>query len=141
MSNTFKGNGNKFKGNKAKKGARGRKNVYADFDPNVDQYAKIISIEGGKHMNVLPLDSADGTTVHATIRGIHHKKVWFKKDDYVVITYNGNIAEVMGKVNENDINRVRGQFDNTGDNKKDNIIFCDDEASDDTDEPINFDDI
>ena len=100
------GNGNKFKGTRGKKG---RVNAYADYDPQTDQYARIASIEGGKHMTVLPLNGA--ARLPALIRGIHHKKVWFKKDDIVVITVTSGMCEVKGKAQEQELGRVRMQFD------------------------------
>ena len=100
------GNGNKFKGTRGKKG---RVNAYADYDAQTDQYARVASIEGGKHMTVLPLNGA--ARLPALIRGIHHKKVWFKKDDIVVITVTSGMCEVKGKAQEQEIGRVRIQFD------------------------------
>ncbi len=128
--NRFKGNGNKFKGNKAKKGGRGRKNVYAEFDSKTDQYAKVHSIEGGKHLKVIPLNSIDNKPIVALIRGIHHKRVWFKKDDLVVITGTATLMEVVGKVNEGDASKVRTKFDKLDGGKTDNIFIDENEFSD-----------
>src|SRR5579872_6350206 len=127
-------NGNKFKGNKQKKGGRTRKEVYSDFDQKTDRYGKIVGLEGGKGISVLLLDSTDGKPVRAAIRGIHHKKVWFKKDDIVVVRG----EEIWGKVNDNEVNRIRRQFDTIegGKGDKSSIIFRDvnDFNDDDDDE-------
>ncbi len=140
--NKFKGNGNKFKGNNAKKGAHGRKEVYAEFNPLTDQYARVVSIEGGKHINLMPLDSTDNKPITALIRGIHHKKVWFKKDDLVVITGIGNLVEIVGKVNDSDIKKIRSKFDKIDADKIGDPIFDDgeNESNDDKNE-FNFDEI
>jgi len=127
--NRFKGNGNKFKGNKAKKGGRGRKNVYAEFDPKTDQYARVYSIEGGKHLKVVPLNNTESKPIVALIRGIHHKRVWFKKDDIVVITGDSNLMEVVGKVNEGDVTKVRTKFDKL-EGGRDTIFIDENEFSD-----------
>lgn len=128
--NRFKGNGNKFKGNKAKKGGRGRKNVYAEFDSKTDQYARVYSIEGGKHLKVIPLNSADNKPIVALIRGIHHKKVWFKKDDLVVITGDSSLMEVVGRVNEGDVSKIRTKFDKLDGGKTDAIFIDENDFSD-----------
>lgn len=128
--NRFKGNGNKFKGNKAKKG-RGRKNVYAEFDSKTDQYARVQSIEGGKHLKVIPLNSIDNKPIVAMIRGIHHKRVWFKKDDLVVITGDANLMEVVGKVNEGDVSKLRTKFDKLEGGQTDTIFIDENDFSDD----------
>jgi hypothetical protein len=133
-------NGNKFKGNKPKKSGRGRKEVYADFNPKTDHYGRIVNIEGGKHVSVVLLDSPDTKPISATIRGIHHKKVWFKKDDLVIVRDNGNMPELWGKVSENECNKVRRFFDkNSTQGNNDANIFqnandSDDEEGEDEDE-------
>lgn len=123
-------NGNKFKGNKQKKGSRGRKDVYADFNPDTDHYGKILGLEGGKHASVSLLPN--GTTIRAMLRGIHHKKVWFKKDDLVIIRGDSNFAEVWGKVNDNESNQIRRDFDKLeGKNNSSMVIFNESDDSDD----------
>ena len=152
--NQTKMNGNKFKGNKQKKSGRGRKEVYSEFDPNTDQYGKIVTMEGGKGVSVIILNSPDGKPIHVAIRGIHHKKVWFKKEDLVVVRG----SEIWGKVSDGEMNRVRRYFDifeGRGDNGmvmfRDNGMEDDEEESTpskkfittdaDDNETINFDDI
>lgn len=128
-------NGNKFKGNKPKKSGRGRKEVYSDFNQSTDHYGKIVSLEGGKGVSVLLLDNTDGKPIHASIRGIHHKKVWFKKEDIVVIRG----SEVWGKVSDSELNRVRRDFDRLeGKGDSSTIVFKDaNELDDDSDEEEN----
>jgi translation initiation factor IF-1 len=126
-------NGNLFKGNtQKKKGGRARKEVYCDtFDSTTDHYGKVVNLEGGKGVSVLLLDSIDGKPVHVTIRGIHHKKVWFKKEDLVVVRG----SELWGKVSDSEANRVRRNFDRLeGKGDSSSIIFRDTNELDDDDE-------
>lgn len=125
-------NGNKFKGNKPKKSGRGRKEVYSDFDASTDHYGRIVTLEGGKGVSVLLLDNTDGKPVHVTIRGIHHKKVWFKKDELVVVRG----SELWGKVSDGELNRVRRDFDRLeGKGDSSAIVFRDaNDLDDDEDE-------
>jgi len=121
-----KTNGNKFKGNKQKKGRRTRKEMFAKYDDSSDTYGKIIASQGGKHMSVLLLGDTDKKPVSASVRGIHHKKVYFKKDDIVVIRHSGNLCEIWGYVDESEIRRVRddfNRFENNG--NQSSIIFQD----------------
>lgn len=127
-------NGNKFKGNKGKKGRR-RKNPYADFDEKTDQYAKVLSMQGGKHMTVQPLDNPNGETVSAIIKGSHHRKIWYRKDELIVIRTIGQLVEVQGKVPMDEINSIRQKFDmlEGGDNCR--LVFGDvDNVSDSDDD-------
>jgi len=127
-------NGNKFKGNKQKKGSRGRKDVYADFNSDTDHYGKILGLEGGKHASVSLLPN--GNTIRAMLRGIHHKKVWFKKEDLVIIRGDSNFAEVWGKVNDNESNQIRREFDKLeGKNNSSMVIFNESDDSDDDQQP------
>jgi hypothetical protein len=125
-------NGNKFKGNKQKKEERGGKR-FANFDTRLDQYARIVNIDGGRHMTVLPLDSIDKKTISVIIPGRFHKRVWFKKDEIIIIA-NG---EVRGKVTENEMNRIRAKFDKLEGDQNNSLIFGDDvEDSDQDDEQL-----
>lgn len=128
------GNGNKFKGNKGKKGRR-RKNPYADFDPDVDRYGKVIELMGGSHVRVQPIDCEEKDAVQARIPGKFYKKIWFKKDDFVVITQiSNNLSELKGKVSESDINKVRGKFDKMSNGDSSNVIRFAGEDYSDSDE-------
>jgi translation initiation factor IF-1 len=125
------GNGNKFKGNKVKKSARGRKSGQANFDAATDQYACVVNIEGGKHVNVLLLDSVDKKSTPALIPGKFHRKVWFKKDDLVVVMGNGNLMEIKGMVSDSEIPRIRSKFDKLHGNNDRSLIFGNDDDNDD----------
>ncbi|VBB17810.1 hypothetical protein YASMINEVIRUS_273 [Yasminevirus sp. GU-2018] len=119
-------NGNRLKGNKGKKGRRGRKEEHADFDPATDSFGKIISGLGSCQMSVQLLDEPNAKPVNAHIRGIHRGKLFFKKDDYVVIRHNGNLREIWGRVSEGDIRRVREDFAKIeGKGDKSSVIFRD----------------
>jgi len=121
-----KTNGNKFKGNKQKKGRRGRKEMFASYDEESDTYGKIVGSQGGKHLSVLLLGDAEQKPIMASVRGIHHKKVYFKKDDLVVVRHNGNLYEIWGYIDESEIRRVRedfNRFENNG--NQSSIIFQD----------------
>lgn len=132
------GNGNKFKGNKAKKGKK-RKNPYATFDEKFDQYAKVVNMQGGKHMTVQPLDNLNGCTVLAIIKGKHHRKVWYNKDELIVIRNigkrdnNKDLYEVQGKVQVQENSAVRNKFDKLQGDEDNNYIFADDDEISDSD--------
>lgn len=121
-----KTNGNKFKGNKQKKGRRTRKEMFAKYDDSSDSYGKILASQGGKHMSVLLLGDAEKKPIMATVRGIHHKKVYFKKDDLVVIRHSENLYEIWGHVDESEVRRVRDEFNRfENDGNQSSIIFRD----------------
>lgn len=127
-------NGNKMKGNSQKKGGRTKKEIYTDFDPTTDRYGKILNLIGGKHVSVLLLNDTDNKPICANIRGIHHKKVWFRKDDLVVVRGTGNIVEIWGKVSEEEYNDIKRKFDlkeNKG--NTDNLIFQENDNESDSD--------
>jgi hypothetical protein len=131
-------NGNAYKGNAQKKGCGGRpkKEVFSDFDSSTDRYGKIINLEGGKGASVLLLNSIDGKPIHVSIRGIHHKRVWFKKEDLVVIRG----SELWGKVPEGDAKRIGRTFEQVqGKGDTNQIIFGDlpDDYSDYSDTETN----
>lgn len=122
-------NGNKFKGKQ--RGRRARKQTHSDYNENTDSYGKVITGLGERRMSVLLLDDPSGQPVKATIRGIHINKVWYKKDDIVVIRYNGNLYEIQGFANEGEQRRVREEFNKLeGKTEKGEVIFRDPNASD-----------
>jgi hypothetical protein len=121
-----KTNGNKFKGNKQKKGRRMRKEMFAKYDDSSDTYGKIVASQGGKHMSVLLLGDTEKKPITASVRGIHHKKVYFKKDDMVVIRNNDNLYEIWGHVDDSEIRNVRDEFNRFENNgNQSSIIFQD----------------
>jgi translation initiation factor IF-1 len=106
-------NGNITKGNKVKKGRR-KVNQYGDFAEEC-HYGKIYRLVGGKHIEVkLANPTEDGKTiVTCRIKGKMCKKVWFKPDQYVIISpqISDNIYEIDGRVPESDLNRVQRMFE------------------------------
>jgi len=132
---SFKGNGNRFKGNQQKKTGRAKKNAIADFDKDNDMYVRVVSIEGGKHLSVLPLDSSDKKTIMAVIPGKFHKKVWFRKEDILIVTKSGNICEVKGKIDEGSLSKIKSQFEKMDSgNNSDSMVFGNDNDDSDDDE-------
>src|SRR5579872_1524922 len=106
----------------ARWGKRRRKNIYAEYDESSDQYARVVHLCGSKNITVLPLDSVDKKPIAAKLRGIHHKRgVKYKPGDLVIITTDGNLTEVQGKVPEKDANNICKRFGKAENNK--NIVF------------------
>lgn len=136
-------NGNVNKGNNPTKSMRRRKNPQVACDANTDRYAKVVKIEGGKRLSVLPLEDVNGKPITVIIPGKFHKRVFFKIDDYVVITDH----ELKGKVNEGEVNKIKNKFEKLKSGNNDTIIFDDDVVSDDCEdnnvieEKIDFDSI
>jgi translation initiation factor IF-1 len=126
-------NGNKFKGNNAKKSFR-KKNPYIDFDEKLDEYGKVLSMQGGKHLTVQLLDNSKGKTVSAIIKGIHHRKIWYAKDELVIIRPLGNLYEVQGKVAEDDIKAIQRRFDKLEGNNNGLCVLNDDDDDNDNDD-------
>ena len=141
----FKGNGNALKGNNQKKIARKiRKDEKVEFDSELDQYARVVCIQGGKHVTVHPLGNAEKDYISANIRGIHHKKVWFKPDDFVVIRNIENFVEIQGKVTDADMVNVKQTYEKLfKKNDRDTDIGFDigDNADKKDDDSIDFDKI
>jgi hypothetical protein len=137
-------NGNKFKGTKKKKGFR-KKNPNPDFDERLDEYALVSTIQGGKHLSV-KLFNTGNDIVQAIIKGSHHRKIWYKKDEIVIIRSLGNLYEVQGKVPPDEARALKRQFDklNTNDNTNTPFVFNDEVNDSDNSEhqcKINKDDI
>lgn len=118
-------NGNKFKGNNTKKSFR-KKNPYSDFDEKTDEYAKILSLQGGKHLTAQLLDNAKDKIVNALIKGSHHRKIWYKKDELIILRSFGNLYEVQGKVSEDEIKTIQRRFDMLEGNADNSFTFDDD---------------
>lgn len=118
-------NGNKFKGNNKKKGFR-KKNPYTDFDETIDEYAKVLSLQGGKHLTVQLLSDTKDKTVSAIIKGSHHRKIWYKKDELVIVRSMGNLYEVQGKISNDELKIIQQQFDKLEGNTNNTFTFDDD---------------
>lgn len=121
-------NGNLFKGNAQKKNFRGKKDEHVDFVAGEDQYAKVVAIEGGKIIRVATALGDQKQEVRAIISGKHFKKVWYKKDDIVVM----RDGEIRGKVSDKDFSKARNELAkididcaNTGTNKADDACAFD----------------
>ena len=87
-------------GNKAKKGKRCRltKNPMNEFDTGngIYFYGQVKGKLGGNTLEVL---LQTGETVHATIPGRFMRRVWFNKDDLIVVlNETGNFYDVIQKV-------------------------------------------
>jgi translation initiation factor IF-1 len=88
-------------GNKAKKGKRGgrmSKNPTSEFntDDGLHFYGQMIGKIGGNTIEVL---LQTGETVHASIPGRFHKRVWFNKDDLIVVRQeSGKFYDVIQKI-------------------------------------------
>jgi hypothetical protein len=102
-------NGNKFKGNQVKKSKR-KEEFVMDYDIEKDKYAVVTGILGGNHLQADIIEGDKRKQVRARIMGIHYRKVYFKKDDLIVVNCDGNIFEVRGRVNDNEIDNVKKQF-------------------------------
>lgn len=88
-------------GNKAKKGKRGgrmSKNPTTEFntEDGLHFYAQVTSKVGGNTIEVL---LQTGETVHANIPGRFKKRVWFNKDDLIVVRQeSGKFYDVLQKI-------------------------------------------
>jgi translation initiation factor IF-1 len=87
--------GKNFK--KGKKGGRKTKNPTTEFntEDGLHFYGQVKSRIGG---NTLDVTLQTGETVHATIPGRFIKKVWFNKDDLIVVRQEGNFYDIVQKV-------------------------------------------
>jgi translation initiation factor IF-1 len=87
--------GKNFK--KGKKGGRKTKNPSTEFntEDGLHFYGQVKSRIGGNTIDVV---LQTGETVHATIPGRFIKKVWFNKDDLIVVRQEGNFYDVVQKI-------------------------------------------
>jgi translation initiation factor IF-1 len=87
--------GKNFK--KGKKGGRKTKNPSTEFntEDGLHFYGQVKSRIGG---NTLDVTLQTGETVHATIPGRFMKKVWFNKDDLIVVRQEGNFYDIVQKI-------------------------------------------
>jgi translation initiation factor IF-1 len=82
---------------KGKKGGRQTKNPSAEFntEDGLHFFGQVKSRIGG---NTLDVTLQTGDTVHATIPGRFMRRVWFNKDDLIVVRQEGNFYDVVQKV-------------------------------------------
>ncbi len=94
MVNTIGGKNYK----KGKKGGRATKNPNKEFDTEngIFYYAQVKSKLGGNTLDVL---LQTGESVHATIPGRFLRRVWFNKDDLIVVSNEtGSFYDVVQKI-------------------------------------------
>jgi hypothetical protein len=127
-------NGNITKGNKGKKGRR-RVNPYSELEEGF-RYGRIY-VNNGQHVQVeLPTENEEGEKiVSCRIPGKMWKKVWFNKNDYVVIggKFSDKIYELAGRVMDSELNYVKKMFDKTDDTEDIGIQIGGDENEVDED--------
>jgi translation initiation factor IF-1 len=127
-------------GNKAKKGKRGgrlSKNPTTEFntEDGLHFYAQVTSKVGGNTIEVL---LQTGETVHASIPGRFKKRVWFNKDDLIVVRQeSGKFYDIIQKLtNPSSLLAASTALNIKIDKDNSNIFRADivDEESDDDDE-------
>jgi len=135
MPNIF--GGNKYK--KGKKGGRKNKNPTTAFDvtDGVHYYGQVIQKLGH---NRLSIKLQTGETIQAIIPGKFMKKLWFNKEDFIVVEHTGGefydviqkiqaldqletAAKSIGiKLNKDDYNIYRADEDDEDDDENDELI-------------------
>lgn len=135
MPNVF--GGNKYK--KGKKGGRKNKNPTQAFDvtDGVHYYGQVIQKLGH---NRLSIKLQTGETIQGVIPGKFMKKLWFNKEDFVVVEHTGGefydviqkiqaldqletAAKSIGiKLNKDDYNIYRADEDEKEDDEEDELI-------------------
>jgi translation initiation factor IF-1 len=101
MVNTIGGKGYK----KGKKGGARNKNPTAKFDTNdgYHHYGQVIQILGGNRLNI---KLTNDVNVQAVIPGKFMNKVWFRKDDYVVLKEENNFYDIVQKITSSEIQSI-----------------------------------
>ncbi len=129
-------------GNKAKKGKRGgrmSKNPTTEFntEDGLHFYAQVTSKVGGNTIEVL---LQTGETVHASIPGRFKKRVWFNKDDLIVVRQeSGKFYDVLQKITNPSTMLAASTALNIKIDKDNSNIFradiIDEESDDEEDKP------
>jgi len=101
MVNTIGGKGYK----KGKKGGSRNKNPSTKFDTNdgYHHYGQVVQILGGNRIGVR---LTNDEMVQAVIPGKFMNKVWFRKDDYVVLKRENNFFDVVQKITSSEIQSI-----------------------------------
>ncbi len=101
MVNTIGGKGYK----KGKKGGSRNKNPSTKFDTNdgYHHYGQVVQILGGNRVGVR---LTNDEMVQAVIPGKFMNKVWFRKDDYVVLKRENNFFDVVQKITSSEIQSI-----------------------------------
>jgi translation initiation factor IF-1 len=133
MPNVF--GGNKYK--KGKKGGRGNKNPAGTFDvtDGVHYYGQVLQKLGG---STLSIKLQNGETIQAVFRGKFNKRLWFNKDDFVIVEHSGsNCYEVVQKIVAPDQRETAANSIGVKLNKDDyNIYRAEEEEEDDEDDEL-----
>jgi translation initiation factor IF-1 len=128
MPNVF--GGNKYK--KSKKGGRRNKNPTGTFDvtDGVHYYGQVLQKLGGSNLSI---KLQNGETIQAVFRGKFNKRLWFNKDDFVIVEHSGNNCyEVVQKIVAPDQRETAANSIGIKLNKDDyNIYRADDEEGED----------
>ena len=134
MPNVF--GGNKYK--KGKKGGRKNKNPTDTFDvtDGVHYYGQVIQKLGH---NRLSIKLQSGETIQGVIPGKFMKKLWFNKEDFVVVEHTGGeFYDVIQKIQAPDQLETAAQSIGIKLNKDDyNIYRVDEEEEEEEEELIN----
>jgi translation initiation factor IF-1 len=133
MPNLF--GGNKYK--KGKKGGRKNKNPTAVFDVTngVHYYGQVIQKLGH---NRLSIKLQTGETIQGVIPGKFLKKLWFNKEDFVVVEHvGGEFYDVIQKIQAQDQLETASKNIGIKLNKDDYNIYRIDEDDEDEDDENN----
>jgi translation initiation factor IF-1 len=133
MPNLF--GGNKYK--KGKKGGRKNKNPTNTFDvtDGVHYYGQVIQKLGH---NRLSIKLQSGETIQAVIPGKFMKKIWFNKEDFIVVEHTGGeFYDVIQKIQAPDQLETAAKSIGIKLNKDDyNIYRLDEDENNEDDETI-----
>jgi len=129
MVNTIGGKGYK----KGKKGGARNKNPSTKFDTNdgYHHYGQVIQILGG---NRLSIRLTNDEIVQAVIPGKFMNKVWFRKDDYVVLKGENNFYDVVQKITSSEVQSIASNSLVTKIDKDDYNIYQTELVQNDSDE-------
>jgi initiation factor 1A len=129
MVNTIGGKGYK----KGKKGGARNKNPATKFDTNdgYHHYGQVIQILGG---NRLSIRLTNDEIIQAVIPGKFMNKVWFRKDDYVVLMRENNFYDVVQKITSSEVQSIASNSLVTKLDKDDYNIYQTELVQNDSDE-------
>lgn len=108
------------------KNLRRRKNASASFSERTDMYGFVKELSGDKHLVFIPVigDIIAKYSLCARIPGKFFKRVWFRKDDLIVVTKLAeNLYEIKGKVAENEIDAIKNKFIMSDEKIKDSVVI------------------
>ena len=120
---------NKFK--RKGNGKRKRRNAMTKVEGDFDHYAIITDFSGSTRLLAKLLD---GPVVSVRIPNKFYKKVWFRKDDIIIVTKLADtMFEIKGKVPDNELNLIKKDLvkEDPKMTKKDGVVIVFDEDADD----------